>query len=202
MMLIPGLAFGQGSISGIVNDCLTGNPLSFATVYVNGTTRGTVTDAEGKFSLTGIHFPADVVFSYIGYVPEVRNIVESQEGMQIGLRTNNQLPEVVISNTGLWEKNLKYFKRMFLGDDKWGKHAEIRNGEALVFDVRDSEFKASASEPLIIDLPLLGYGLYVDLVDFTVTDGLSATYLDIFTTSRTKKRVAACLPDDYIIGED
>lgn len=35
MLLVPGLVFGQGSVSGIVIDSLTGEPLPFATVFVN-----------------------------------------------------------------------------------------------------------------------------------------------------------------------
>ena len=45
--------------------------------------------------------------------------------------------------------------------------------------VRKSVFSASASEPLIIDLPQLGYELYVDLVKFSVTTVNSVTTCDM-----------------------
>ena len=61
---------------------------------------------------------------------------------------------------------------MFLGDDRWGRHATIRNENAIMIENTNyngaSIFNAWASEPLIIDLPLLGYVLYVDLVHFSV----------------------------------
>ncbi len=70
ILLFPVFAFGQNSISGIVIDSLTNEPLPFATVYVNGTMKGTITDIDGNFKLAGVSFPADVVFSFIGYVPK------------------------------------------------------------------------------------------------------------------------------------
>ena len=82
------------------------------------------------------------------------------------------MPEVVITDKKVKRKDLSYFKNMFLGDDRWGRHATIRNENAIMIENTNyngaSVFKAWASEPLIIDLPLLGYELYVDLVHFTV----------------------------------
>ncbi|MCQ2127110.1 MAG: hypothetical protein MJZ06_06740 [Bacteroidaceae bacterium] len=109
--------------------------------------------------------------TFVGYRPEVRTVADGQEGMQIKLQTRNVLPEVVVMDKRLWEKDLKYFKRMFLGEDRWGRNALIMNEEVLSFDNEENNgkmcFRASASEPLIIDLPLLGYELHVDLVNFT-----------------------------------
>ena len=78
-MLLPCLGYCQSTISGIVVDGLTQDPLPFANVYVNGTTKGTVTDADGHFNLTGVNIPADVVFSFVGYRPEVRTVAGSQD---------------------------------------------------------------------------------------------------------------------------
>ena len=102
--------------------------------------------------------------------------------------------------------SIRFFRKMFLGDDRWGRSARIRNENVLMFDrsfqtsyeirrvgrasyenataqhdaatkivsyidtvkVVSSVFDAWAYEPLIIDMPLLGYELYVDLVKFSV----------------------------------
>ena len=45
--------------------------------------------------------------------------------------------------------------------------------------VNKTVFNAWASEPLIIDLPLLGYELYVDLVKFTVEEYKNQTHCDM-----------------------
>ncbi|MCQ2056689.1 MAG: hypothetical protein MJY75_00580 [Bacteroidaceae bacterium] len=84
-----------------------------------------------------------------------------------------------------------------MGDDRYGEHATIRNEDVLFFEKEcynrkvvinamgteiDQEvvlFKASASEPLKIDLPLLGYELYVDLVTFEDEEVLDQPELSI-----------------------
>ena len=205
LSFIPVALFGQATIMGIVLDSLTQEPLSSATVYVNGTTQGTATDANGRFELKDVSLPATVVFSFVGYEPQVLNLVRNPGELTIRLKTNDELPEIVVS--GRLNKNkkedLEYFKSKFLGDDRWGKHATIKNESVLMFDnsydttsyTREvvlpyssyenriietmRTFTAWATEPLIIDLPLLGYELYVDLVKFTVVEDKVHTQSDM-----------------------
>jgi len=56
LALVPGRAHAQntGRITGTVTDATSGQPLAAATVSVAGTTRSTVTDAEGRYTLTGV----------------------------------------------------------------------------------------------------------------------------------------------------
>jgi TonB-dependent starch-binding outer membrane protein SusC len=56
LALAPGLAHAQttGRVTGRVTDAGSGQPLPAATVSVSGTTSSTVTDAEGRYTLTGI----------------------------------------------------------------------------------------------------------------------------------------------------
>lgn len=171
-LCIPVAVHGQNTITGTVLDSLTQEPLQFATVYVNGTTKGTVTDADGQFELKDVSFPATIVFSFVGYKTQAHDLVHNPGHLSIELKPNIELPEVVITDKKVKRKDLSYFKNMFLGDDRWGRHATIRNENAIMIENTNyngaSVFKAWASEPLIIDLPLLGYELYVDLVHFTV----------------------------------
>jgi len=55
----------QKSISGTVTD-ESGLPLPGTTVLIKGTTQGTVTNADGKFSLTDLPEKATLVFSFVG----------------------------------------------------------------------------------------------------------------------------------------
>ncbi len=171
-LCFPVAVHGQNTITGTVLDSLTQEPLQFATVYINGTTKGTVTDADGHFELKDVSFPATVVFSFVGYKPQAHDFVRKPGQLSVKLNPNIELPEVVITDKKVKRKDLSYFKSMFLGDDRWGRHATIRNENAIMIENTNyngaSVFKAWASEPLIIDLHLLGYVLYVDLVHFTV----------------------------------
>ena len=175
-------------IYGIVVDSLTQEPLPSATVYINGTTKGTVTDNDGRFELKDVSFPTTVIFSFVGYKPLILDFDRNPGMVSIGLMANIELPEVDVSgkvNKRDNRKDLDYFKRMFLGDDQWGRHAIIKNEEVLIYDrhIETSydirQFSVSATEPLIIDLPLLGYELYVDLVKFTAVKEKNVTTCDI-----------------------
>ena len=188
LSLIPAILYGQNTITGYVVDGKTREPLPSATVYINGTTKGTTTDKDGRFELKDVSFPTTVVFSFVGYKPQARDLDRVPNKMTVALETNDELPEVVISGK-VKKRDLNYFKRMFLGDDYWGRNAVIKNEQVITIDISESSrpveiedkravesseittvFRARASEPILIDLPLLGYELYVDLVQFKTTN--------------------------------
>ena len=56
-------------IKGHVQDAKTHEPLPFANVFLNNTTKGTVTDGKGGFLLKSIHEPGayELVVSFVGY---------------------------------------------------------------------------------------------------------------------------------------
>lgn len=56
-----------------------GAPLPFAGVYVNGTTKGTTTNADGYYRLEIDATASELVFRYIGYKTKVVAIAKSQE---------------------------------------------------------------------------------------------------------------------------
>src|SRR5690554_4754548 len=58
-------AADQQTVSGTVRD-ETGQPLPGVTVVVKGTTQGTVTNANGVYTLTNIPVDATLVFSFVG----------------------------------------------------------------------------------------------------------------------------------------
>ncbi len=170
---MPCLVFGQSTLSGVVLDRQSGEPMPFATVYQNGTTKGTITDNDGLFELHGVKFPTTLVFSFVGYKTQVLELDRDPGALKIWMDTNDGLPEVTITDYGEREKYMEYFKTMFLGDDRWGRRATILNEDAIMFDdsgtgENGTLFRAWAGEPIIIDLPLLGYQLYADLVNFSV----------------------------------
>jgi len=59
-------SFGQGrSISGLVND-INGQPVPGASVMEKGTSNGTITDVNGRFSISVDNEEAVIIFSFIG----------------------------------------------------------------------------------------------------------------------------------------
>ena len=85
-----------GSISGIVLD-EQGQPLPGANVLVKGTTIGTSTDMEGRYSLTLPTTAKTLVFSFIGMRMEEMSI-QGRTSLNVTLMQDNQaLSEVVVT---------------------------------------------------------------------------------------------------------
>jgi TonB-dependent SusC/RagA subfamily outer membrane receptor len=83
-MLFATQAMAQLTISGIVTDD-KGNPLPNASVLIKGTTTGTVTRANGSYSLTLPANAKQLEFSYIGMVTQTVDINTSRSTYSITL---------------------------------------------------------------------------------------------------------------------
>jgi hypothetical protein len=69
------------TLTGTVREKGTGLPLPFANVFVNNTTIGSATDAEGRFRIIGEFSPdIELVASFVGYVTEVKAISFRKKG--------------------------------------------------------------------------------------------------------------------------
>jgi len=61
-------------IRGHVIDALTGEPISFVSVYLKGTAIGDLTDEKGRYLIETNTQASTIVFSFVGYNTESRNI--------------------------------------------------------------------------------------------------------------------------------
>ena len=92
----------EKTVTGVVVD-ENGVPVIGANVVVKGTTIGTVTDADGKFSLN-VPQGAVLTISYIGYIDQELK-VGNQSSLEIALREDTQaLDEVVVVGYGTQKK--------------------------------------------------------------------------------------------------
>ena len=82
----------QMQVQGVVVDQTLGEPITGASVVVDGTTNGTITDLDGQFSLSVPH-GAQLTISFIGYVTQH---VTAQASMHISLAEDNELLEEVV----------------------------------------------------------------------------------------------------------
>lgn len=91
------------SLSGTVIDS-TGEPLIGVNVSIKGTTTGTITDLDGKYTLQAPNSDAVVVFSFIGYKRE-EVPVGSKTVIDMTLQDDTQLiDEVVVVGYGVQKK--------------------------------------------------------------------------------------------------
>lgn len=96
------LAQQARNISGTVYDSNTGEALIGVTVLEVGTTNGSITDIDGKYTLTITS--GQVSFSYVGYTTETLNINKSGV-YNVNLVSDNKLDEVVVVGYGTQRKS-------------------------------------------------------------------------------------------------
>jgi len=160
---------------GKVTDAESGLPITGVQVFYSGTTIGDVTDQGGIFELpTPPVTRIIVVFSMLGY--EVLSVVVNartrQSGeLNIALKTSIiGLDGVIVSadRDTIWEQNLKRFEDVLFSNTSFGKSCWIDNAFSVIlnYDTETEILSATASEPLIIINPKLGYR--VTLHDFSL----------------------------------
>lgn len=101
--LIPALAFSQNiSVNGVVKD-IAGEPIIGVSVVESGTTNGTITDTDGKFSIS-VSPQGKLTFSFIGFVMQTINVSGRNRIDVILEEDNKMLEEVVVIGYGTQRK--------------------------------------------------------------------------------------------------
>lgn len=96
---------GSHVLSGVVSD-ESGNPLPGVSVVVVGTSLGTITDYDGKYTLNLPHTPCRVRYSFIGLEPQEVTVNNTVKVQHMTLKTDAQLLEDVVV-IGYGNKNRK-----------------------------------------------------------------------------------------------
>ena len=168
----------QQRISGTVTD-EKGEPLIGVTIIIKGSTEGTVTDANGNFSL-----PANVndvlQFSYIGYIPQ-EIILRSLKTVQVLLREDSELlDEVVVIGYGTARKSDLTGSVSSLNGDRLNKQtnpnlsAQLQGQMAGVQVMRTTGDPSSSSEILIHGVTTMS-----DSSPLIIIDGVPGTLDDV-----------------------
>lgn len=104
-------AFAQTTtISGVVNESGTTEPLAGVNIIVKGLVAGTITDSDGAFSLkVNQPQPLSLVFSFVGYGTQELEITEANSsGLEIILKEQTILgQEIVVSASRMQESILR-----------------------------------------------------------------------------------------------
>ena len=105
LLLLPALAMAQINLTGTVVDAQSGEPLVGVSVSSPKNSTGTITDIDGRFSLTLQQ--ADLVsFSYIGYDTE-RQKVSASTTLNIRMQETSQtIDEVVVVGAAMKKSDL------------------------------------------------------------------------------------------------
>lgn len=159
------------TLTGHVTDAATGKVMPFANVYLNGSTRGTLTNEQGYYTLSGVPLgTVEVVASFVGYQPQRRTLrLDDKQDKRLNFRlqpSDQTLATVIVrANPKQWQQHLKQFKRQLLGEP-FGGQCQIMNPDVLNFAEEKGHLKATATEPILIENQALGYKLWYDMIYF------------------------------------
>ncbi len=163
------------TLSGSVRDSATGKPVPGVSVFLNSTSKGTVTHDDGTFILTGIP-PGryQLIVSAIGYATIAMEFTTRHLPPSLKIILHNQASELAAVTVepylkNGWKKWGKLFWDNFIGTTENASSCSIRNKEVLRFRyyLKSRKLTVSAVEPLIIINKALGYDLEYRLESFT-----------------------------------
>lgn len=147
-------------------------PLQGASVFLSGTSKGTISQTDGSFELVKLDSGTyRVVVSFLGFATLMIDAqAEDQKFIEVSLNpVYHVLNEVTITsnkNSRRWQENFLTFKKYFLGTSENAAVCSITNPRILEFKSDGPLLTATAAEPLIIRNSGLGYTLTFLLEDF------------------------------------
>jgi hypothetical protein len=174
------IAYNQ-VIKGTVFDIKTDSTICFASIYINGTFSGTLSDRKGNFELDiSKNRSMPITVSSIGYYSATQTDFSTEKPLLVYLTPKvYEVKEVVVSSESLSRRkaaNLNIFKNVFLGTTGNARNCDILNENDISFNYntdRDT-LKAFASKPILIENRSLGYKVtyYLDRFEYSKRDRL------------------------------
>lgn len=170
-------------IRGKVIDNKTDLPVANASVYINNTSIGAVTNDKGTFSLTASNiYSGELIISSVGYQVLSFKLNDKDAGtsfytIKLDIKENT-LKEVLILNDAARQKWMKILKENFLGITEEADNCILQNPGAIYFAKGENKnsLYAYADTPLVIFNKLLGYKISFDLAEFSYDKIRNSTY--------------------------
>lgn len=156
------------SLSGLVTSAADNEPLVGVSIKVRGTTNGTITDFDGRYTLN-VSGDATLVFSYIGYVTkEVR--YTGQSTLNVTLSEDAQsLDEVVVVGYGVQKKKLNTGATVQVKGDQLAKMNTTSAMQALQGQTPGVNITTTSGQP--------GKGLKVTVRGLGTVNNASPLYI-------------------------
>ncbi|MCH2195988.1 carboxypeptidase-like regulatory domain-containing protein [Kordia sp.] len=169
-LLFTSISYTQ-TLEASVFDGKTQEPLFGVSVYFDGTTIGTTTNENGKFSIDyKASTQSPLVISYIGYETLLFDVRKLESGAKIYMKLKPQALGTVYLENDPWSrrKKMEIFKREFIGKTVEPYMCRIVNLDAieLVYNPTTQKLNAYADKPIIIRNKYLGYTVEYTLESF------------------------------------
>lgn len=169
-------ARAQKMISGKVFDETSKSNLVGASIYINNSAKGTVTDSKGEFKLVvPSNIEIELVISYLSYHKKLLKIKIGEDFVDKGIALNRK--EAVLNQVNIQgkidpktrKKWLEIFREGFIGKfDHGGNACIIKNPDVIEFDYNatKNELQAYAEAPIIVENTKTKYLISIDLSMF------------------------------------
>ena len=145
LFLSIGMAMAQMPVKGVVTSSEDGQPIIGASVKVVGTSTGTITDTNGRFSLNVPNAGSRLEFSYIGMLSKTLTV---KSDMNVVLEPENKsLDEVVVVAFGTQTKSAFTGSATFMNSKDLQKHVTTNVANALVGNVSGLQMRSSSGAP-------------------------------------------------------
>lgn len=162
------------SVEGKVISQSSGKPLENVNVFITNTVWGTTTNKEGYFKIKSLPFGnLTVAASMVGYKSKTASIIlKERENLEVNFNLEEKSYETnQVLVTGKvpkdWAKNLKVFKKYFLGDGPNADECKILNPEVInLTKTVSGDLTANSSQPIMIINNALGYKVRCELDNF------------------------------------
>lgn len=148
MLLLHQFTFAQSRVvTGVVTDVSTSESIPGVNVILKGSTSGTITDIDGKFSVNVSSDETILVFSFIGYESQ-ETAVGSRSIINVALQTSTLgLDEVVVVGYGTMKKSDLTGSVVNLSGEKLRESIVINPDQMLQGKVAGVQVQANSGAP-------------------------------------------------------
>jgi len=148
--------------------------LASASIFINNSSKGTMSNENGTFNLQGITEKSfDLIVSYTGFVTVSIKITPENIGqfLTIKMHPRKETMEgvsILVPEKDGWQKWGKFFSETFLGVSDFAKNCSIENPKVMRFfnDKKHDRFTAYSNGSLVIRNKALGYLIKYQLEAF------------------------------------
>ncbi|MBQ7419545.1 MAG: TonB-dependent receptor [Prevotella sp.] len=177
LCLLPIAGYAQNIVKGTVSD-ESGEPIIGATVKVQGSNEGTITDFDGNFSVKAAS-DATLSFSYVGYVTQTVS-VSGKSSINVTLKEDNTtLNDVVVIGYGTMKKKLVTGATVQVKGEDIAKLNTTNALEAMQSQTPGVQITQSSAQPgKGYKVYIRGIGTTGDSQPLYVIDGVAGGNLD------------------------
>lgn len=136
------------TISGVIIDANTQETIVGASIMLKGSSQGTVTDIDGKFSLSVNKLPVTLVVSYVGYQKKEVKVSSFDGGLTISLTEDTQMmDEVIVTGYGTFKKSAYAGSAANVKADKIADVPSVSFQDMLQGNATGVQFTSASGQP-------------------------------------------------------